>query len=169
MEVYDSIRTVLAVREFKNIPVPDDSIRKILESARLIASSRNGQPWSFIVIQSHDSLIELGSIVRSGPYTAQSAFAIAVAIEKESPYGLSDASRAIQAMVLTAWADGIGSNWAGWVGMNAVADYLGVPDTHDVIAVIPFGYPLKSKAKGIKRRKEFYEIVHSERFGQPFN
>ena len=59
MEVYDSIRTVLAVREFKNIPVPDDSIRKILESARLTASSRNGQPWSFIVIQSHDSLIEL--------------------------------------------------------------------------------------------------------------
>ena len=72
-------------------------------------------------------------------------------------------------MVLTAWAHGIGSNWAGWVGMNAVADYLGVPDTHDVIAVIPFGYPLKSKAKGIKRRKEFSEIVHSERFGQPFN
>ena len=53
--------------------------------------------------------------------------------------------------------------------MNAGADYLGVPDTHDVIAVIPFGYPLKSKAKGIKRRKEFSEIVHSERFGQPFN
>ena len=65
MEVYDSIRTVLAVREFKNIQVPDDSIRKILESASLTASSRNGQPWSFIVIQSLDSLIELGSIVRS--------------------------------------------------------------------------------------------------------
>jgi nitroreductase len=169
MEVYEAIRTVLAVREFQNKSVPDNSIRKIIESARLTASSKNDQPWHFILIQDHDSLVELGSIVRSGPYTAQAAFAIAVAIEKQSPYGISDASRAIQSMVLTAWAEGIGSNWAGWIGMTKVASYLGVPEDFDVIAVIPFGYPVKSNTKGIKRRKSLSEIAHRERFDVPFN
>ncbi len=141
MEVYEAIRTVLAVREYQSKPVPDNAVRRIVESARLTASSKNAQPWEFIVVQDRDTLIKLGSLVRSGPYTNQAAFAVVVAIDKSSPFGISDASRAIQSMVLTAWAEGIGSNWAGWVGMTDVAALLGVPENLDVVAVIPFGYP----------------------------
>ena len=168
MEVYDAIRTILAVREFQGRPVPDDVIWQIVESARLTASSTNGQPWHFVVIQERDTLRQLGSLVRSGPYTAHAAFAIAVAIDKSSPYGISDASRAIQSMVLTAWAEGVGSNWAGWVGMTGVAALLGVPDSLDVIAVMPFGYPTHARTAGRKRRKALSEVAHRERFGQLF-
>ena len=45
MEVYEAIRTVLAVREYQNTPIPKDVVHEIMESARLTASSRNGQPW----------------------------------------------------------------------------------------------------------------------------
>mgnify|MGYP003314618507 CR=1 FL=1 len=91
-----------------------------------------------------------------------------VAIEKSSPFGVSDASRAIQSMVLTAWSEGVGSNWTGWVGMTQVATLLGVPESVDVIAVIPFGYPAYSRTQGKKRRKNLSEIAHQERFGKPF-
>ena len=137
MEVYEAVRTVLAVRNFQSKPVPDSVVHRVVEAARLTASSINGQPWHFIIVRDRDTLIELGSLVSSGRYNAQAAFAVVVAIDKTSPFGVSDASRAIQSMVLTAWSEGVGSNWTGWVGMTQVATFLGVPDTHDVIAVVP--------------------------------
>ena len=169
MEVYETIRTVLAVREFQSKPVPNDAINRIVESARLTASSQNGQPWHFIVVQNRDTLVELGSIVRSGPSNAQAAFAVVVAIEKSSQFGMSDASRAIQSMVLAAWAEGIGSNWTGWVGMTKVANLLGVPENLDVIAVVPFGYSTRVSVIGKKRRKNLSEVVHHEQFGRPYS
>lgn len=169
MEVYEAIRTVLAVREFQNRPVPDDVIHRIVESARLTASSKNGQPWNFVVVQDRDTLVQLGSLVKPGPYNAQAAFSIVVAVEKSSQFGISDASRAIQSMVLTAWAEGVGSNWTGWVGMTNVASFLEIPESLDVIAVVPFGYPTQTRTMGKKRRKNLEEIAHRERFGQPFS
>jgi nitroreductase len=168
MEVYEGIRTVLAVREFQSKPVPNDVLHRVIESARLTGSSMNRQPWHFVVVQNRDTLEQLGTLVSSGKYTAQAAFAVIVAIEKSSPFGVSDASRAIQSMVLTAWSEGVGSNWTGWVGMTQVATLLGVPESVDVIAVIPFGYPAHSRTQGKKRRKNLSEIAHQERFGQPF-
>jgi nitroreductase len=168
MEVYEAIRTVLAVREFLSKPVPDSTIYRIVESARLTASSQNRQPWHFVVVQNKETLVNLGSLVRSGPYNAQAAFAVVVAIDKESRFGLSDASRAIQSMVLTAWSEGVSSNWTGWVGMTEVASHLGIPDNFDVVAVLPFGYAAHVRTMGKKRRKALSEIASSECFDQPF-
>ena len=169
MEVYDAIRTVLAVREFQDKPVPEALVEKIVEAARLTASSRNGQPWHFIVVHDRGTLRQLGTIMTSGQYIVQAAFAIVVAIDKVSPFGVSDASRAIQSMVLTAWAEGVGSNWAGWVGMPEVAALMKVPHTMDVLAVVPFGYPTHDRTGSKKRRKTLSEVAHREQFGYQFS
>ena len=169
MEVYEAVRTVLAVRDFQIRPVPDGLVNRIVEAARLTGSSTNGQPWHFIVVKERNTLRQLGSLVSSGSYNAQSAFAIVVAIDRSSQFGVSDASRAIQSMGLTAWSEGVGSNWTGWVGMNRVAALLDVPDSMDVIAVLPFGYPAHPRTGGRKRRKALSEVAHRERFGQPFS
>ena len=169
MEVYKAVSTVLAVREFRTESVDDTIINKIIESARLTGSSMNLQPWHFILIRNRDKLISIGEIVTSGKYTAQASFAIVVATDKSSQFAVSDASRAIQSMMLTALSEGIGSNWTGWIGMTKVADLLCVPNNLDVIAVIPFGYPKQIRTKGIKNRKSVGEIVHSEQFGSPLS
>ena len=169
MEVYEAVRTVLAVRDFQSKPVLDSLVKRIVEAARLTASSTNGQPWHFIIVQNRDTLRQLGLLVTSGRYNAQAAFAIVVAIDRSSQFGVSDASRAIQSMVLTAWSEGVGSNWTGWVGMTQVAALLGVPDAMDVIAVVPFGYPTQARTGDRKRRRALSEVAHHERFGQPYS
>ena len=165
-EVYEAVRTVLAVREYQEKEIPAAVIRRIVEAGRLTASARNAQPWHFIVVQDRERLRKLGSLVRTGGYTANAAAAIIVACEK-NPYAMSDASRAIQSMILAAWADGVGSNWTGFGGIEAVRTEFGIPDTFDVLAVMPLGYP-KRKVVGKKKRKPFDEVVSGERFGQPF-
>ena len=85
-----------------------------------------------------------------------------------SPYAVSDASRAIQSMILTAWSEGIGSNWVGFIDMPEVKRLLGIPEDLKVLAVLPFGYPAQAIGRGNKKRKPLSEIAHRERFGQPF-
>lgn len=166
--VYEAVRTVLAVREYRDEPIPDEVLDRIVDAAHLSASSRNGQPWHFVVVRERESLRELSKLVPTGRYVVNAAAAIIVAVERDSPYGLSDASRAIQSMILTAWEDGVGSNWTGFVGMDAVRQFAGLPESYDVVAMLPLGYPVRKLGLGKKNRKPFGEVVSRERFGTPY-
>ncbi len=167
MDVFEAVRTVLAVRSYKEKPVPGDIIRRIVQAGRLTGSSMNGQPWQFIVVENRDTLRQLGKLVRSGPYIAQAALAIVVAIER-TEYAVSDASRAIQSMILTAWSEGVSSNWVGFLGPAEVKPLLGIPDHLDVLAILPFGYPARALGRGKKRRKPLSKVAHREQFERSF-
>lgn len=167
MEVFDAVRTVLAVRQFQEKPVPEAIVQQIVEAGHLTASSMNGQPWHFIIVQDKEMLRRLGALAKTGPYIAQAPLAIVVGME-QSIYGVSDASRAIQSMVLTAWAQGVGSNWVGFDNLKQVNPVLGIPAEIDILAILPFGYPTQAIGKGQKGRKPLGEIAHRERWGHPF-
>jgi nitroreductase len=167
MEVFEAVRTVLAVREFQDKPVPPAAARRIVEAAHLTGSASNRQPWHFIAVDDPDTLRQLGAVARSGPYIAGAPFAVVVCTE-DTPFAVSDASRAVQSMVLTAWSDGIGSNWAGFGGLEGAKPILGIPDNIQVLAIVPFGYPARRVGKGKKQRKPLAQVVSRNRFGQPF-
>jgi nitroreductase len=101
METFEAIRTVLAVRRFKETTLPEPIVRHIVEVGHLTASSMNGQPWHFLIVQDKETLRQLGRLARTGPYIAQAPLAIIVGME-QIPCAVSDASRAIQSMILTA-------------------------------------------------------------------
>jgi nitroreductase len=166
MEVFEAVRTVLAVREYQDKPVPPDVVRRIVDAARLTGSAMNAQPWHFIVVEDRETLRKLGAAASTGPYTASAPLAVVVAIEK-TKFGMSDGSRAIQSMMLAAWEAGVGSNWVGFVGgLTAVNAILGIPSALDVLAIVPFGYPTRRLGKGKKQRKSLSQVAHRERFGQ---
>jgi len=167
MEVFEAVRTVLAVREFQDKPVPPESLRRIIDAGRLAGSSMNKQPWHFIVVQNRDSLRQLGAVAKTGPYIAQAALAIVVVIQR-TPFSVSDGSRAIQSMMLTAWSERVGSNWVGFMGLTEIKPLLAIPDDLDVLAIIPFGYPAKPVGQGVKSRKPLSDVAHLERFDEPF-
>jgi nitroreductase len=166
-DVFEAVRTLLAVRSYQSTAVPDAVIRRIVEAGRLTGSGMNGQPWHFIVVRDVGTLQRLGALASSGPYVAQAPLAIVVATDK-SRFAVSDASRAIQSMLLTAWADGVGSNWVGFGGLDKVRALLDIPASLEVFAILPFGYPARAVGKGKKQRKPLREVAHLERYGRPF-
>ena len=168
MQVFEAVRTVLAVRKFQDRTVPSELVRRIVEAGRLTASGQNRQPWHFIVVTERETLKRLGSLARTGPYIAQAALAVVVVVNDQSNFSISDGSRAIQSMILTAWSEGVGSNWAGWLGMPKVNALLGIPEQMQVLSVLPFGYPAKAVGKGKKNRKPLAEVARRERFDKPF-
>jgi nitroreductase len=109
----------------------------------------------------------LGELARTGPYVAQAPLAVVAAIER-TKFSVSDASRAIQSMVLTAWSEGVGSNWVGFLNLDGVKSLLRIPDDLDVLAIVSFGYPAQAVGRGQKQRKPLSEVAHRGQFGQPF-
>jgi len=168
METFEAIRTALAVRRFKDTPIPEPIVREIVEAGRLTASGGNRQPWHFIVVQYKETLHQLGQLARTGPYIAQAPMAVVVATDPTSPYAISDCSRAVQDMILAAWSEGVGSNWVGFNNLPEINPVLGIPQEVSVLAIVPFGYPAQNIAKGKKARKPLGEVAYKERWGQPF-
>jgi nitroreductase len=166
-EVFDAVRAVLAVREYEDRPIPTDVLQRIAEAGRLTASGGNRQPWHFVFVTDRGTLEELGRLVKTAPYIATAAAAVVAAGERDNPIAVSDVSRAIQSMILTAWADGVGSNWTGFASLDAVRQVVGLPDTYTVFAVLPLGYPRRKLGKGLKNRKPPGEVLSAERFGKP--
>jgi nitroreductase len=121
------------------------------------------------VVQNAETLKHLGHVATTGPYIAQAPLAIVVVIDK-SPLSVSDGSRAIQSMILTAWSHGVASNWVGYIGhVDGVKPLLGIPNEKDVLGIVPFGYPVRQVGAGQKKRKPLGEVVSRDQWGQPYH
>src|SRR3989442_14424695 len=95
-EIFEVVRTVMAIREYDGRPLPDDLARRIVEAGHLTASASNHQPWHFALVRDPERVRKLGSLIRTGRYTSGAAAAVFVAHEKElGRYGMSDASRGV--------------------------------------------------------------------------
>ena len=161
MDVYDAIRSRVAVRSFKPDPVPDAVLNKILRAARWTPSRRNRQPWHLIVIKDKDTLSKLAGLTSGGAYIADAPMAIAVAMD-DKRMAQFDAGRLIENMLLVAWSEGIGTCMVGGWDQDAVKELLGIPEDMEFITAMPYGYPADSAPSG-KRRKPLSEFVHMER------
>src|SRR5260370_9470672 len=82
METFDAIRTVLAVRRFKDTPIPEPIVRQIVEAGRLTASCGNSQHWHFIVVRDKEPLRRLGQLATTGPYIPQAPLPIFAAMHR---------------------------------------------------------------------------------------
>lgn len=166
-DVFQAVSTLMAVREYADREVPAEVIERVAEAGRLTASSMNRQPWHFVVVRGRGELGRLAELVPTGRYIDQAAFAVVIAYERDSRFGVSDASRAVQSMMLTAWADGVGSNWTGFAGgLSEVGRHVGLPDGYEVLAVLPFGYPARP-VRGKKARRPSSEVISGGRYGEP--
>ena len=168
MDTFNCIRTRREIREYLDKPIPVESLKRILEAGRLSPSSKNSQPWHFVVIENKETLGKIASLTPTGAHLARAPLAIAVLMDGAKLPEV-DGARAIQNMVLEGWDLGIGACWITNFYEDAVKDILGAPQSMKLVSVIPFGYPTEPKAHGKKIRKPLDQIVSHEKFGQPLH
>jgi nitroreductase len=65
MDLFDAIRERKSIRRFKQTPVPDDDIKKIIEAGRWAPSANNTQLWSFLAIKDRAVLKQMAEAVRA--------------------------------------------------------------------------------------------------------
>ncbi len=165
METWACIRGRVAVRSFTDQEVPEEVVLRVLEAGRWAPSSKNSQPWHFIVVRDRATLQELSRLTQTGPYLANAPIAIVVAMIG-AKFPEADAGRAIQNMVLAAWDQGLGTCWVANFEQEPTRRLLGLPGDAVVITAFPMGFPTAEVAGRGKRRKPLAEIASWERFGQ---
>lgn len=65
MDLFDAIQGRKSIRRFKQTPVPDEDIKKILDAGRFAPSANNTQPWSFVVIKDRKMLRKMADAARA--------------------------------------------------------------------------------------------------------
>jgi nitroreductase len=163
MDTLTCIRTRREIRDYLDKPIPEKVLQQILEAGRLAPSSKNSQPWHFLVIRSEDTLRKLSELTPTGAHIAKAPLALAIVMDCAKLPEI-DGTRAIQNMVLAAWDLGIGSCWVTNFYEDGVKDLLNVPQRMKLVTVMPFGYPTEPKTHRKKNRKPIQEIVHYEKF-----
>ena len=166
MDVYECIRTRRTVRDYKPDAIPEEALYKILQAARWAPSSSNTQKWHFVVVQDRETLAALGEIATQGAFIGRAPLAIAVVMD-DAPRPQLDAGRALQQMELMAWAQGIGMCFVGVRDpehQRAVKELLNIPESMELITVLPFGYRDESVKRQGTPRVPMEDIVHWERF-----
>lgn len=164
MDTLSCIRTRREIREYSRKDIRDDVLLKILEAGRLAPSSKNSQPWHFVVIRNKETLTKISKLTPTGAHIAAAPLAIAVLMDGAKLPEI-DGARAIQNMVLAAWDLGVGSCWVTNFYDDAVKDILGAPQRMKLITVMPFGYPTEYRTRKKKVRKSLSEVIQYEKFG----
>jgi nitroreductase len=166
MDVSQAIRFKRAIRNFTDELIAEEVVLAILNAGRRAQSSKNSQPWNFIVIT--DKAI-LGALSECGNFAGHLAgAALGVAIVHQDPGEkfqlMFDIGQAAAYMQLAGWERGIGSCLASIYQPEKARQILGFPADLLLRIAISFGYPkdinmlTKTPQKGGRRNLE--EIVH---------
>ena len=129
------------VREYMDRSIPDDTLTKILQSGRATGSSKNTQPWRFIVLRDPARRRTLAGFMRGRRNLEGCAVAIVIVLLNDQLR--FDAGRVAQNMMVAAWALGIGScpNSIHPDHHEEGRALLGVPADASIASVITLGYP----------------------------
>lgn len=173
MDVFEAIQKRHSTRAYESKPIPDEILNRVLEAARLAPSAGSIQPWYFIVVTDQVKRKELAK-GRFARFLSESPVVIVgCGDQKASPNWYAvDAAIAMQNIVLTATAEGLGTCWVGSFSEERVKGLLSIPDRFRVIALIALGYPREKLQLGskvlhlVRRKKNLERIVGFDEFGK---
>ncbi len=169
MEFFDVIYGRRAVRKFKSDQVSRQDIMKILDAANYAPSGMNHQQWEFLVVsgekknQLGDSYAQIADGYTAGWEQKEreqfmnyartyggAPYIIVVLTDASKNEGirkmnLESASAAMENLLLAARALGLGTCWmTGPLNDEAgVRKILNIPDSKEIVALTPLGYPEK--------------------------
>ena len=164
MDAYRAVVDKRDQRAFRPTPIPDESLRKILQAARMTGSSKNREPNRLVVVRDRATLRALADM---GPWARWLADAAVVIVIVQTEQHEFDAGRCAQNMMVAAWSEGVGSCPAH-LPEAELGRLLGVPADCHVNRVIGFGYiePARAAApRSVARpRQPLTELVHYDRW-----
>jgi nitroreductase len=127
-------------RSFADRPIPDDVVRRILDSGRLAGSASNKQPWRFVVVESPEARERVAETVYA-PSNLRGAALVVALVGPQGEMAAFDAGRAVQNMFLAAWNEGVASVPNGMPDAGRTAETLGLEGDERPRIVLAFGYP----------------------------
>lgn len=173
----DAVRPLLRVRQYRDFtsePVDPAAVDAIVDAGRWSGSSRNEQPWRFIVLRDVPTIRRIAEIGRPhtrGMESAPVAIAVVLPIDPSlAEMRAFDEGRAVERMLIAASFLGLGAGvqWIPGTVLPPTREVLGLPDDRLVRSIVAIGHPTEAarapKAAAGQGRLPRSETVIDERW-----
>ncbi|HEO72533.1 MAG TPA: nitroreductase [Candidatus Hydrogenedentes bacterium] len=168
-----------STRKYEARPVADDVLEKVLEAGRWAQSWANTQCWEIVVVRDAATKEKLQGTIKGGNpsidaivaapvllavcgKTERAGYYKGMAVTKFGDWLLFDLGVLSQNIALAAHALGLASVVVGLFDHEAAREVLGVPDGHEVVTLMPLGYPAGSVEA--PPRREVSDFTHYDAF-----
>lgn len=155
MTVYEAIKSRRTIRKFKDTPVKQEDILKIIDGGRLAPTGANLQPIKFLVVTDRDLRKQMYPFIKYAGYLPdfnptfeQSPTAFIVVLNdteiKSTEKSECDSGAVIMNMCLMATELNIGSCWLGAIDRAKIKKILKLDDKYDITYLLGLGFPAQS-------------------------
>ena len=125
MDIIEGIMTRRSIRHFTGELINDEQLETILRAGFQAPNAHNYQPWEFIIIRDKEKISGIKEFHKYAKMVEDAGTLIVVCGDKNKQENtgllVSDASAAIQNMLLAAHGLGLG---AVWCGIYDIYDYI---------------------------------------------
>jgi len=174
MNVFECIVGRRSIRKFERKEVDDRIIGVLLYMATYAPSAGNVQDWHFVVVKDEEKKAKLARAALDQDFIKEAPVVIVVCSDLkkislrygdrgEKLYSIQDTAAAIQNLLLSAHAFGLGTCWVGAFDEEEVRFALELPENLRPLAVIPIGFPAEKPEA--PSRIPFERVTHLDRYG----
>lgn len=169
MNVFDAIKSRRSIRSFKEEPIEEEKLLRVLEAGRLAPSAKNLQEWRYILVKDKE-LRRKVAVACNNQYFIAEAPVVIVGCATMADYVLTcgqpahtiDVSISMDHMTLQAVEEGLGTCWIGAFKQDEVKRILNVPPEMRVVEIMPLGYPKFQPEP--KPRMKLEEIIFHDKY-----
>ena len=153
MDVEDAIKKRRTIRRFKQDPIPLETLKKLIDLARVAPMAKNIQALEFIIVREKKNVEELFELIKFAsslpeamrtPEKGREPTAYIIVLVNtniKAGYVDFDVGAAVENILLGAVKHGIGTCWMGNINTSKIHDYFQIEDFYDIKHVISLGYP----------------------------
>jgi nitroreductase len=184
--IYDLLRRRWSPRVFADQAVEPEKLGSLLEAARWSASSRNEQPWRFVVATKENPAAYeriYNCLMEGNQSWASSAPVLMIGVatrnfaHNDTPnnYAWYDLGQAVANLSIQAMAEGLYVHQMGGFRKDQAREVLQIPETHEPVVAIALGYPghlsqvaeeLQKREQAPRTRKPLSELIFDGEWGK---
>ena len=156
MSIYNKIISRRTIRKFKQIYIPIDILKKLVNAGRLAPSAGNLQPLEYFIVTDKSRKIKIFSTLgwaiyikpEGNPQKGEepTAYIIILVNNKitKNAYYKYDVGTSVENIIISALEEGIGCCWIATFNKNKLSKILKIPEDYSIDCVIALGYPLEN-------------------------
>lgn len=179
-DMMEMIKGRRSIRKYEEREVPDEVVAQVLEAVRWAPSWSNCQCWEVVVVRDPEireklqatlppkgnpavkAVVQAPVLLALCAKTGTSGYYNKLESTKFGEWMMYDLGLATQNLCLMAYALGLGTVIVGLFDHDRAGAVLNVPDGHELVTLIPLGYP--AKVGKAPKRRESREFTHKDRF-----
>lgn len=143
-ETIQNIRERRSIRKYIDKKIPEETLKEIVDCARLAPTGNNRQAWSFLVVTDAEIKSKIASYARYGRFIEEAGACIAVFVNQDkATTPMQDAAAATENIMIAAKSFDLGTCWVNSYQKEhskKIEKLVNCPQEMELMTLMSIGY-----------------------------